>query len=88
MNMISNAIEISNIFTLHLIEEFGTFLIHSEVKTALPLLCLIDMDLSGFDALNYKIGLYQCLVLTAKHLCYRFLLFVGPVHEIYVGLHH
>ena len=47
-------------------------------------MCLFDMDLSDltFDALNYKtIRLNHCLVLTAKYLCYRFLLFVGSANK-------
>ena len=55
MNMTGNAIALSSICKgiksrprTNLFEEFETYLIHSKVKTASPLICLIDMDLSDF----------------------------------------
>ena len=67
--------------TTYLIEEFETYLIHSKVKTASPLFALSILTCLTFDALDYKIRLYQCLVLTAKCLYYRFLQFVGSANK-------
>ena len=65
----------------YLIEEFGTYLIRSKIKSASPLVALSILTCLTFDAFNYIIRLYECLVLIAKYLCYRFLLFVGPANK-------
>ena len=68
----------------YIIEEYGTSLIRSKLKLPPP----NKSYRYGLVRLNYKIKLYQHLiltrVLTAKYLCYRFLLFVGPVNKTWV----
>ena len=66
MNMIDNAIEVStfaNDFKFqsrtYLIEECGTYLYRSKVKTASPSLPLLYFTCLTFD----EIRLYQCLAL-------------------------
>ena len=54
----------------YLIEEFGTYLIRSKAKTAFLQFALSKLTCLSFDAFNYKIRLYQCLVLTATYLLY------------------
>ena len=85
--MIGNAIELSKIlkclsfgFKTWLIEEFGTFLIQSTVKTAPSLISFMDNDLSDIR-IKLQHQTIPSSVLTATHLCCMFLLFGGPVDK-------